>query len=387
MAGIEILRKVPGVILLCALSGCIGSKHLVDGHIAYNEAVRDASDKELLLNIVRIRYHDTIEFLSINSINSTVSFSLAADAGVSLGAGDNRTSASTGAGYSSTPTISFSPLRGEQFARKLTEPVGLPVIVYLSSVTRDAHQIFRLLVTRMNGLTNLEGETNEAFNTVTSTLATYQYAGTADIGFAEEQLLSTPPIPEDKVSIGDMLTALRDGLSIQEDPASGKIVFQKSAEKPRLYVSPNANGRDAFLAKLGLDSDHLEFPIQLNFHEYEKTGDQVLEISTRSLLQSLVFLSQGVEVPPEHVSSGVVRSHWLDSSKAQASMADVFQIWYSKDRPDNASVEVQHRGYWYFIRDSDVVSKRTFSLIALTLRFIFEAETGAGPVLTLPVAK
>ena len=386
MTGITFPVKVIGIISICLLSSCVGSRHLVDGQLAYNEAVREASDKEMLLNIVRIRYHDTIEFLSINSINSTISFSLSANAGVSVGSGDNRGSATTAAGYSSTPTISFSPQRGEQFARKLTDPVSVTVIVYLSSVIRDAHQIFRLLVTRMNGLDNLEGEVDDGFVSVTRTLAGYQYAGTADIGFSEQPFLSTPPIPVDKVSTGDMLSALREGLTIREDTEHGQIVFQQSKEQPRLYVSPGASGRDAFLAQLGLSPDRREFPIELNFREYEKAGDQALVISTRSLLQSMAFLSQGVEVPPEHVSSGIVQSLWLHPSTDPARMEDVFQVEYSKEQPDNASVAVQHRGYWFYIRDNDVVSKRSFSLIAHALRFIFEANANAGPVLTLPVS-
>ena len=75
---LRILRL--SLVLLAALTllaGCsFGAKQLKDGRQAYNEAVRISSDQELLLNIVRLRYLDTIEFLGTNSISAQLSFSM-----------------------------------------------------------------------------------------------------------------------------------------------------------------------------------------------------------------------------------------------------------------------------------------------------------------------
>ncbi len=69
------------MLVTLLLGACsLGPKRLEQGHLAYNAALKAATDDELLLNIVRLRYLDTIEFLTANSVSSQISFS------VSLGA-------------------------------------------------------------------------------------------------------------------------------------------------------------------------------------------------------------------------------------------------------------------------------------------------------------
>ena len=50
--------------LLANFSCSFGPHLLEQGHLGYNEAVKTTADQELLLNIVRLRYLDTIEFLT-----------------------------------------------------------------------------------------------------------------------------------------------------------------------------------------------------------------------------------------------------------------------------------------------------------------------------------
>ena len=65
----------------------------------------------------------------------------------------------------------------------------------------------------------------------------------------------------------------------------------------------------------------------------------------------------------------------------------VMTIHSQKERPRNAYVAVQHRGWWFYIADDDQNSKTTFSL--LNILFSLQAATGKGkaPLLTLPVGK
>jgi hypothetical protein len=92
-------------VAMVLFSSCTGAGLLTDGHLAYNEAVRRASDEELLLNIVRLRYLDSVEFLSTASINSSVRFSVGLDAGYSNDEGDVTGSGGLSFGYSSWPTF------------------------------------------------------------------------------------------------------------------------------------------------------------------------------------------------------------------------------------------------------------------------------------------
>ena len=62
-------------------------------------------------------------------------------------------------------------------------------------------------------------------------------------------------------------------------------------------------------------------------------------------------------------------------------------IHAQRERPRDAYVAVQHRGWWFYIADGDQSSKATFSFV--NILFSLQAESGKGrsPLLTLPVGR
>jgi hypothetical protein len=85
----------PFVVLL--FSGCktLGPKVVLKPHIKYNKAVEQVIQEELLLNIVRRRYYEAPQFMTVSSINSTMSNS----ANVSAGAATGSTNAGGSLGF------------------------------------------------------------------------------------------------------------------------------------------------------------------------------------------------------------------------------------------------------------------------------------------------
>jgi hypothetical protein len=64
------------------------------------------------------------------------------------------------------------------------------------------------------------------------------------------------------------------------------------------------------------------------------------------------------------------------------------RILSSRSAPKQANVAVQHRGWWYYVDDTDLASKRAFLQIqTLFLTRLTEATRGAqgAPLLTIPV--
>jgi len=57
--------------------------------------------------------------------------------------------------YADAPTVSFSPLSGGDFHGGYVAPVPLGTLVSLSNTGWDIDRVFRLLVSRMNGLENV----------------------------------------------------------------------------------------------------------------------------------------------------------------------------------------------------------------------------------------
>ncbi len=102
----------------------------------------------------------------------------------------------------------------------------------------------------------------------------------------------------------------------------------------------------------------------------------------------MFYLSKGISVPPEDLAKGAVHVTMDDGGKPfdwRLVTADLFAVESSSSKPDDAYVTVQYRGSWFYIRDSDVISKDTLTmfeiLLALRAGEIPESRTS----LTLPI--
>ena len=122
-------RIVAAVALVAVVAGCesIGPGKLVGTHQGYNDAVQLAESREMLLNIVRLRFGDPIQFLAVTQINAQFSVSAGASAGAAgIGAAGGATGTlGANVGYSDSPTLTFTPRGDDQFARDILFPVHL----------------------------------------------------------------------------------------------------------------------------------------------------------------------------------------------------------------------------------------------------------------------
>ena len=138
------MKKYPQAYILliltfaAALSGCqsaFGPQALERTHPAYNEAIISSINEQMLQNLVRMRYRDVPFFLEISSV--TASLSLGANAGlnsnVNLGGGDTL-SPGAGIAYSDKPTISYTPLQGEDLLKSILSPLQLEAVLVLTTI-------------------------------------------------------------------------------------------------------------------------------------------------------------------------------------------------------------------------------------------------------------
>ena len=124
----------------------------------YNEAVQVSERRELLLNLVRLRYDETPYFLQISSITTTFS------AGASLGASGTfpQTAASdeiyglnSGLSYSESPSVTWAIPDSREFLGRFYAPVGANQLTLLAQsgfdplsrtcrfmLTEEAHHMF-----------------------------------------------------------------------------------------------------------------------------------------------------------------------------------------------------------------------------------------------------
>ena len=154
-----------GLTLCCLLIlGCgFGPRSLVQTRLPYNEAVKQTSEEQFLLNIVRLRYTSTPSSLGIANIadQQELASGLQALPFFVAGGGD-------AGGYradvlpqatlsrASRPTLSYTPLDDEEFTRRLFTPISLTGAFYLSKTTWPISTVFRLYLENLNWVSNAE---------------------------------------------------------------------------------------------------------------------------------------------------------------------------------------------------------------------------------------
>src|SRR5512138_261156 len=126
MASKGCLWGLSAFFLLGLITGCsaIGPGTIARDRFDYTETVADSWKRQMLLNIVKIRYGDAPIFLDVASIINQ--YQLTTDLNASFGwqypfgqgvGPSNTQRVGVDANFVDRPTITYSPLTGERFAR------------------------------------------------------------------------------------------------------------------------------------------------------------------------------------------------------------------------------------------------------------------------------
>jgi len=155
-------KKLQRLVLLgwfCCLQGCVSSPALLDDAvISYDKSITETLSKQLLLNIARAHQHQPMHFTGISNIAATFGFQFTAGAGPAF-TGDSGALLvpSFGGSISENPTISIVPMEGEEFTRRLLEPLQEAKLTMLLRQGADVDLILRLLIDELR-LTDAAGD-------------------------------------------------------------------------------------------------------------------------------------------------------------------------------------------------------------------------------------
>ena len=168
----------------------------------------------------------------------------------------------------------------------------------------------------------------------------------------------------------------------KEPPGRDPHFWLRSPQDPH---SPLVEDLAIVRRELGLEPGRDDF--RLTAFPFRRQPNEV-GIRCRSLLGILYFLSQAVQLPADHVRAGLGTITQDESGQPfdwSKLMNKVMRIRSQKERPENAYVAVQHRGWWFYIADDDQNSKATFSLLNILFSLQSASEKGKSPLLTLPL--
>jgi hypothetical protein len=351
-----------GLTLLClAAAGCasIGPATVPHDRTNYIVAVADSWKEQTLLNIVRMRYGDAPSFVDVSSVISAYTFQGQLSAGGQVSSDRTNTIPSGlatvggSATYSDRPTITYTPLAGDRFARSLLSPIPPSAIFNLIQAGYPADAVLQLTARAINGVSNrttLGGELQPAdpeFYAVLAALRRLQLSGGVSLRIEKRG----------SEEIGILILSARRTEQVNADL---DLVFKA------LHLHPGSDGQ-----------------INLTFGAVAR-DDKEIALLSRSMLGVLLEVANGIEAPAADVAAGRTSPAGRTAEAPDPHDRPLIRIHSGPAPPSPAYAAVHYHDAWYWVRDDDLASKRIFTFLMM---FFSLAETGVAaqpPLVTIP---
>jgi hypothetical protein len=341
--------------LAALLVGCssIGPDTVARDRSDYSDSIAESWKRQMLLNIVKLRYLDPPIFVDVGQIVAGYSLETAVNLGgqVSSPRQNNLSLAASGT-FTDRPTITYTPLTGNSFVKALMTPLPPPAVFFMIQSGWPADEILLASVVSINGLKNQEtsirGVTppDADFLRVLELMRSVQGSGAVSLR-----------VKQDEQQQGTSILTFRDA----------DIGPQSLAEVHELR------------RLLRLDPELQEFDLVVGGLP---ANERELAVITRSILHVMTAMAAQVEVPAKHVEEGRA-TPGLEPSDGTVQRL-LLRVHSGQDEPTDASVAVPYRGHWFWIDDRDLRSKRSFASMLLFFTLTDSGEKEGLPVLTIP---
>jgi len=401
-----------------ASGGCaLGPKAIEQTHGRYAEAVQRVEEEQFLTNVVRLRYTEASTEIAVASIAAQYEVSAGIEARPFFGTesitGPIFRSFSTvlpfaAAGGSSRPTISLTPQNDGAAIQQFLTPITAETLLFLGQSGWPVSSVLSIWIDRINGVPNwgvssgLQSNTPPdymRFRWATEILQAAQDRELLSVHGEERYSELSGPIPAEAVPAGAIVDAAKEGLEYRPREDGKAWSLTKRERRLIMRVNPAGQGSPeladlAALLNLQPGLDRYEVVLGTGVPDPARNPSEptsVLRFAPRSTAQALFFLSNGVEVPVEHIAAGLVRlpPDGTDPAEATRGVFRVLSCAGNKRKPPpQAYVAVWYRDHWFYIDDRDQESKATLLLMLQLRRLDFRRQqAGDVPALTLQVGR
>jgi hypothetical protein len=339
---------------LLGLTGCAGLGPATIGRDQndFLEAVADAAKREVLLNIVKLRYADTPGLASVNQLVAGYSLNGSATLGSIFFDNAWRFSNDVNVGvtgsFSENPTITYTPVVGEDFARIMLTPIPPSQLFAMVAAGAPPDITLGLAVESIIGLRNWSADVHGA--------------SAADAGFVE---------------VLGLLESLRRqgllgfGFQTKNEAQTAELLINDRPHTPR-----DARVR-RLVELLGLDPTAHSFSLVFGFGDGARNQ---IKVYTRSLFEILSSLAAQISVPDADVAAG----HTYGTRPAPLGAIPTIAVKHQALPPWRDFAAVEYHGTWYWVDDADYASKRVFSGLMLISNAVEKTGQPQLPVITIP---
>jgi hypothetical protein len=367
--------SAPRCFLIClaaaislALTACtsVGSQRVTGDRFNYNEAIAASGKQQMLTNIVRFRYLDFPVFMAVSSVITSYSFEGGVVAGGTSGLSEalsgDIASVEGNLAYAERPTITYAPLSGQEFTRRMLTPIPVAAIFALGQTGWEIEMLLLTGINRINDVENMSFDIDPAAWNLDDEQQRREL----------ENLRRFTRVVELMVQL-----ARREVLELQRTDGDSRLpslVFDDRV--PEEFQSDV----DELKALLGLDAEIDVFRVTTRLTR--RKPDEIA-IHSRSLLAIMSFLARGGEIPSVHLSDGWVEDFALPNDDDD--IPDLpLRIRTQKEPPNNAFAAIKYQGHWFYMDQSDLQSKAVFQMLLALFELKAPAGSGAAPLLTLP---
>ncbi len=162
VAATNVLGRLGPMSVLFAAVGCasVGPVMVPRDRVDYITAVAESWKEQTLLNVVRMRYGDAPTFVDVSSVVSAYAFQGQLSAGAAISSDltnaipRNLVTLGGNATFVDRPTITYTPLGGDKFAKSLLRPIPPSAIFELIQAGYPSDYILQMTARAVNGVYN-----------------------------------------------------------------------------------------------------------------------------------------------------------------------------------------------------------------------------------------
>jgi hypothetical protein len=336
------------------LIGCagVGPATINRDRFDYVSAISESWKRQTLLNLLKTRYLDVPVYMDVASVINQYALESEIEMGFSWNGGQTESIGGRGM-YTDRPTITYSPLMGEKFARSLLKPLPLAPILLLIQSQYPADQVLRICIQSINGIDNIR------YGSI---------AGRNDDPDFEELLYLFRRVYE------------ADGIAMRSQKTDGganlTIIFRPPAHA--------AAGEDLSRLKklLALDPHVNVFKV---VNGKFATDNREIAILSRSMQQVMTAFAADIETPPLDPAGIHMDKALRHSGLGKNPLRPWIDVHNGTSEPDAAFVAVHYRNHWFWIDDRDIYSKTMFNFLLILFSFTERGKSvSEAPVITVP---
>ncbi|GFK95815.1 hypothetical protein NNJEOMEG_03685 [Fundidesulfovibrio magnetotacticus] len=357
---------------LSVLAGCssIGPGRMLTDRTDYNASFTESWKRQILMNIVKIRYAEPIFFMEVGDIVAGYTVESGGNAGFSRSFYDGPTQITTNnnpvlgnfgrlefglsARYTDRPTITYKPMTGTPFRRGVMSALPVRNVMAGLDTGMSAQFLFNLGIRSVNGLRN-------ASLTATGTASAHE-------GFRRAVEI---------LALLQTENALRVRVEPGQGGAEGRLYLVLGGRKPSQEVA-------ALVSELRTILD-----LDPAVHEYEVTGEPEVQnrrqiaIQAFSLMQIMAAVAARADIPVEDIATQ--RALPAAADAPGAAVMNPVTVKSGMAKPFDAFAAIHYRGHWFWVDDHDLSTKRVFSFLMLAFTLMEEKGISLPPQLTIPV--